>query len=320
RHTTQGKMVIQPNMFLHPVLSFIDSNITLDMFYFFSLISPLFDRIFWTSKKFEGNTDKVEPWFGTPYSTKKISTSMIENWMASAPTDHLQLPAVPNMFLPTNLSLKDVQKKVKFPVLLRKSSYSKLWYKPDTMFSTPKAFVQLEFDLPDARNSSQSQVLKHIFVRLLNDYLNEYVYYAEVTGLYFYIENTFRGFEVTMFGYNHKLNILLRTVIDKIANFEVKPERFSIIKEMITKDIWNFQFRDRSELAEEYFLLILFKDLKWPWKERSEVLPRLKVEHLVEFIPIMFSRAFLECFIAGSFHPFILFLALFYLYFYIIFV
>lgn len=37
-------------------------------------------------------------------------------------------------------------------------------------------------------------------------------------------------FQVTVLGYNHKLKILLETVIERIANFEVKPDRFSVIK------------------------------------------------------------------------------------------
>lgn len=68
----------------------------------------------------------------------------------------------------------DPIEQVKFPVLLRKSSYSKLWYKPDTMFSVPKAFVNIEFNCPHVRDSPQAEVLANIFVQLLDDYLNEH--------------------------------------------------------------------------------------------------------------------------------------------------
>lgn len=33
-----------------------------------------------------------------------------------------------------------------------------------------------------------------------------------------------------MIGYNHKMRILLETIVGKIAQFEVKPDRFSVIK------------------------------------------------------------------------------------------
>ncbi|OMO71385.1 hypothetical protein COLO4_28275 [Corchorus olitorius] len=118
----------------------------------------------------------------------------LQGWMSSAPNEKLHLPA-PNLFIPTDLSLKNAQEKVKFPVLLRSSSYSKLWYKPDTMFSTPKAYVKIDFSCPYASNSPEAELLADIFARLLMDYLNEYAYYAQVAGLYYVINHTDSGFE-----------------------------------------------------------------------------------------------------------------------------
>ncbi|XWS66351.1 hypothetical protein CRYUN_Cryun05aG0191800 [Craigia yunnanensis] len=261
-------------------------------------LSPENVRIFWESKKFEGLTDKVEPWYGTAYSIEKVSPSTIQGWMSLAPNEKLHLPA-PNVFLPTDLSIKNAQEKVKLPVLLRKSSYSKLWYKPDTVFSTPKAYVKIDFNCPHASYSPEAEVLADLFARLLMDYLNEYAYYAQVAGLHYGISPTDSGFEVTLVGYNHKLRILLETVIDKIANFEVKPDRFSVIKEMVIKDYQNFKFQQPYQQAMYYCSLIL-EDDTWPWMEQLEVLPRLNVEDLAKFAPMMLSRAFLECYIAGN--------------------
>ncbi|KAH9648280.1 Insulin-degrading enzyme-like 1 (peroxisomal) [Citrus sinensis] len=232
-------------------------------------LSPKTVRIFWESKQFEGKTDMVEPWYGTAYSIEKINESIIQDWILSAPEENLHLPA-PNVFIPTDLSLKDAQE-AKFPVLLRKSSYSTLWYKPDTMFSTPKAFVKIYFNCPHASSSPESEVLTDIFTRLLLDYLNEYAYYAQVAGLDYGINHTESGFEVTVVGYNHKLRILLETIFQKIAQFKVKPDRFSVIK-----------------------------DQTWPWMEELEVLPHLEAEDLAKFVPMMLSRTFLECYIAGN--------------------
>lgn len=58
--------------------------------------------------------------------------------------------------------------------MLRKSLYSRLWYKPDTVFCTPKAFVKIDFNCPHAGNTPEAEVLSDIFTRLLMDYLNEY--------------------------------------------------------------------------------------------------------------------------------------------------
>ncbi|KAK1577860.1 hypothetical protein Q3G72_025458 [Acer saccharum] len=261
-------------------------------------LSPNKVRIFWESKKFEGHTEMVEPWYGTAYSVEKINDSIIQEWILSAPSENLHLPGS-NIFIPTDLSLKDVHEKAKFPVLLKKSPYSTLWYKPDTMFSTPKAYVKINFNCPHANDSPEAEVLADIFTRLLMDYLNEYAYYAQVAGLYYGIHNTDSGFQVTLVGYNHKLRILLETVVEKIANFKVKPDRFSVIKEMVTKEYQNFKFQQPYQQAMYYCSLIL-QDHTWPWMEQLEVLPHIEVEDLAKFTPMMLSRAFLECFIAGN--------------------
>ncbi|GLT96003.1 hypothetical protein SLE2022_136530 [Rubroshorea leprosula] len=255
-------------------------------------------RIFWESKKFEGLTDVVEPWYGTAYSIEKVTTSMIQEWMSMAPNENLHLPA-PNIFIPTDFSLKDLQEKIKYPVLLRNSSYSRVWYKPDIMFCSPKACVKIDFNCPYASNSPEAQILTSIFAQLVMDYLNEYAYYARVAGLHYYISNTDRGFEVTLDGYNHKLRILLETVVDKIAKFEVKPDRFSVIKERVTQDYQNLKFQQPYEQAM-YYCSLLLEDRSWPWMEKLEGLPNVKAEDLAKFAPMMLSRAFLECYIAGN--------------------
>ncbi|KAD0702505.1 hypothetical protein E3N88_43836 [Mikania micrantha] len=250
------------------------------------------------STNFEGHTDLTEPWYGTAYSVEKISSSIIQEWMDKAPEEHLHLPS-PNVFIPTDLSIKNVQEKVNLPVMLRKSLYSRLWYKPDTTFSTPKAYVKLDFYCPFGGNSPEANVLTDISIRLLMDYLNEYTYDAQVAGLYYAISHTDNGFQVTLTGYSHKLRILLETVIKKITTFEVKPDRFYVIKELVTKQYENFRFQQPYQQAM-YYCSLLLKDQSWPWNDELEVLSVLEPEDLLKFYPQILSRTFIECYAAGN--------------------
>ncbi|KAM2144716.1 hypothetical protein ACFX1X_046589 [Malus domestica] len=138
-----------------------------------------------------------------------------------------------------------------------------------------------------------------MFTRLLMDYLNEYAYYAEVAELFYAITQTDSGFRVTLVGYNHKLRILLETVVEKIASFKVKADRFAVIKEMLMKEYQNLKFKQPYEQAMNYSALILH-DHTSPWMEELEALPHLQVEDLAKFVPLMLSRAFLECYTAGN--------------------
>ncbi|KAF8049249.1 hypothetical protein N665_2263s0001, partial [Sinapis alba] len=261
-------------------------------------LSPSNVRIFWGSKKFEGQTDKIEPWYKTAYSFENITEFTIQEWMQSAPYVTLHLP-VPNVFIPTDFSLKDVEDKDIFPVLLRKTSFSRLWYKPDTKFFKPKAFVKIDFNCPLAKTSPDAVVLSNIFVWLLVDCLNEYAYYARAAGLKYGLGLSGNGFELYLVGFNHKLRILLEAIMQKIAKFKVKPERFSVIKETITKTYQNIKFQQPYERAMSYCSMVL-QDHTWPWTEKLEALTHLEADDLVNFVPMLLSRTFVECYIAGN--------------------
>jgi insulysin len=69
---------------------------------------------------------------------------------------------------------------------------------------------------------------------------------------------------------------------------------------MVMKEYQNFKFQQPYQQAMYYCSLIL-QDHTWPWMEELEVLPHLEAEDLAKFAPVMLSRAFLECYIAGSF-------------------
>ncbi|XP_068308397.1 insulin-degrading enzyme-like 1, peroxisomal isoform X2 [Pyrus communis] len=295
---------ISPNMQKYPpkdwlVRSSLPSNFSPDIIQMvLNKLSSDNVRIFWESKKFEGHTNMSEPWYGTAYSVERITGSMIQEWILSSPNENLHLPAR-NVFIPTDFSLKNDLEKAKCPVLLIKSPYSTLWYKPDTMFFTPKAYVKIAFTCPHASASPETEVLTSIFTWLWMDYLNEYAYYARVAGLSYGINHTVSGFQVTLVGYNHKLRILLETVVEKIATFKVKSDRFAVIKEMVTKRYQNMKFQQPNQQARKYCSLIL-KDHTFPWTENLEALPHLQVEDLAKFVPLMLSRAFVECYTAGN--------------------
>ncbi|CAF2059199.1 unnamed protein product [Brassica oleracea var. botrytis] len=260
-------------------------------------LCPTNVRIFWESKKFEGQTDKVEPWYNTAYYLEKITKSTIQEWMQSVPNVKLHLPAS-NVFIPMNFSLIDDKDKNGLPVLLRKSLFSRLWYKPETTFSIPKAYVKIDFNCPLAVNSPDTAALTDTFVRLLMDYLNECAYNAMKAGLHYGLRLSDNGFELTLAGFNHKLRILLEIIIQKIANFEVKPDRFSVIKEKITKAYENYKFRQPDHQAKYYCSLVL-QDQASPWTEAFDAVSHLEVEDLAKFVPMMLSRTFFECYIAG---------------------
>uniref|UniRef100_A0A0E0LME8 Uncharacterized protein n=1 Tax=Oryza punctata TaxID=4537 RepID=A0A0E0LME8_ORYPU len=258
-------------------------------------------RIFWESKKFEGQTNLTEPWYGTSYSVEAVPPSIIQKWVNRAPMEDLHMPK-PNIFIPSDLSLKNIKEKGSFPCMLRKTLFSRLWYKPDTVFFTPKAYVKMDFHCPLSCSSPESTVLTDMFTRLIMDYLNDFAYDAQVAGLYYTVRPNDTGFQITMVGYNDKMRTLLDTVIGKIAEFEVKVDRFAVIKETIMKDYENFKFRQPYEQAFYYCSLILVEQT-WAWDEKLVAVSRIEASDLQNFLPHLLSKTFIECYFAGNMEP-----------------
>lgn len=67
---------------------------------------------------------------------------------------------------------------------------------------------------------------------------------------------------------------------------------------MVTKEYQNFKYVQPYQQAMSCCSLIL-QDQTWPWVEQLEVLPVLQADDLDKFVPLMLSRTFLECYIAG---------------------
>lgn len=78
--------------------------------------------------------------------------------------------------------------------------------------------------------------------------------------------------QVSLGGYNHKLRILLETVLEQIAKFEVKPERFFVIK-VLTKAYQTTREVQPKDLLE---LGIMFSCFRLSGKVNQK-LPKLQV-------------------------------------------
>lgn len=49
-----------------------------------------------------------------------------------------------------------------------------------------------------------------------------------------------------------------------------------------------------------YYCSLILQDQTWPWTEELEVLSHLEAEDVAKFVPMLLSRTFIECYIAGT--------------------
>lgn len=83
-----------------------------------------------------------------------------------------------------------------YPVIIYDTPMMRVWFKQDHEFKKPKTIMNFDFTSPMAYSDPLNCNLTHMFVQLLKDQLNEYLYEAELAGLRFAVSNTSNGISV----------------------------------------------------------------------------------------------------------------------------
>nr|XP_058959294.1 insulin-degrading enzyme-like isoform X2 [Pocillopora verrucosa] len=256
-------------------------------------------RITLISKLFEGKTDLVEKWYETEYSKSKISPEYMKEWNNVLLNPSLQLPEE-NEFIPADFTLRErPQDSSSIPILIKDDSLLKVWFKQDDTFHLPKSCLLFEITSPLAYVDPCHCNMAHLFVELLKDSLNEYAYAAEIAGVHYKLENTMYGIFLSIKGYNHKQPVLLKKIFERMANFQVDPKRFPLIKERCEIALKNFVAEPPHQHAL-YYTSFLLEELAWHKDDLLEALEEVTLEKLKAFIPDLLGRLHIECLFHGN--------------------
>ena len=188
------------------------------------------------SKKFEGETDLTEKWYGTQYKVDKMSDKQLEEIKNCGTNENFSLPPK-NTFIPSDMSLirhDNIDELAAFPRIIHSCPLTRLWYKEDTKFLLPKAYIKFEIRNPLVYFDPVNLNMTNLFVELFRDSLVEFSYAADLAGLSYRVSPTNYGLNVLFSGFNDKMNVLLENLFEKMASFKVDPQRFKILKESVS--------------------------------------------------------------------------------------
>lgn len=159
-------------------------------------LKPESMKILAVSKKYDGNTDQIEKWYGTKYRVEKINEDKLNELKNCGLNEAFKLPPK-NDFVPTDFSLVKHENGVDItPVVIKKTPITRIWYKGDDKFLLPKASIRFEFRSPLAFLNPKHFNMTTLFIDLLCDSLNEYTYAAELAGLRYRVNQSNYGIEV----------------------------------------------------------------------------------------------------------------------------
>ncbi|XP_055383724.1 insulin-degrading enzyme-like isoform X1 [Condylostylus longicornis] len=245
------------------------------------------------------NCNESEYWYKTKYSVTKIPLEILKKWENCPLNENLALPE-PNPFVPTDFTLVALENDLaKHPSIVHDTSYIRAWHKQDADFLKPKTFINFSFSNPIVYFDPLNCNLTHLLVQLFKDALNEYTYDAELAGLKFDVEYSTSGISVNIYGYSHKINILLQKVLDQLFSFEINEKRFDIFKEDYTRQLKNFKAEQPYKHAIYYLALILTENA-WSKGELLDAMTLTTYENLKQYTKDFFSRLHTEIFVYGN--------------------
>ncbi|CAF1121848.1 unnamed protein product [Adineta ricciae] len=258
-------------------------------------------RVFLASKDFASIATETEKWFGTKYKQEYLPEELIKLCETCELIPELHLPTL-NEFIPTDFQLfsKDIHTvRPQLPTKIKENELCRLYYAPDTFYQLPKAYIYFEFRNPLGSADPLHSNMNALYSELIEDSLTEFVYPAQLGGLQYELSALNYGIQLTIHGFNHKIKQLLETIIDRMVNIKVKPQRFEIMKEKIKRSLQNFR-RDVPYQMAHFGVTYLTAEHQWNKDELLSCIDGITIEDIEAFIPRMLTRFFIDSLMYGN--------------------
>uniref|UniRef100_A0A8C4NUC0 Nardilysin n=1 Tax=Dicentrarchus labrax TaxID=13489 RepID=A0A8C4NUC0_DICLA len=266
-----------------------------------SLLTPDRANLLLLSPENEGHCPLREKWFGTCYSMEDISDEWAQRWTGDFELNpELHLPAE-NKFIATDFALKTADcPDSEFPVRVVNTDRGCLWYKKDNKFKIPKAYIRFNLISPMIQKSPENLVLFDIFVNILAHNLAEPAYEADVAQLEYKLVAGEHGLVIRLKGFNHKLPLLLKLIVDHLAEFSADPGVFTMFSEQLKKTYFNILIKP-ERLGKDVRLLIL-EHCRWSVIQKYQaVMKGLTVDDLLTFVSGLKAELYTEGLVQGNF-------------------
>lgn len=251
-------------------------------------------------KDVSGTYDSKEAIYGTEYHRERLPETFLAEATAGKPVPALHLPD-PNRFVPENLNVEkqDVEKPALRPELLRDNEISRLWYKQDDRFWLPKTNVHIELHSPLMEATPRTAVLTRLLCDSFTDSITEDIYDAELAELSFHLWYSGDSISLLIGGFSDKLPLLTETMMSKLMNLTVNPDRFDKLVYQAKMQWSNFALAEPYQVAH-YWSSYVTTQRVWSPDEKLKELDHITAEDVQAFSRELFQRLYIESLVHGN--------------------
>lgn len=242
-------------------------------------------------------TDQIEPFFGTEYSVRPLSDTLVDRLTTPQSQPDLAIPEQ-NPFIAEHLDLEPDSKEDNPSVILDEPGL-RVWSLTDTSFNMPRGNVLVMISTPVASATEQNNALMQIYRALLSRSLNEYGYPAKEAGLGYSISAGRRGLLISLSGYQDKQALLLEDILKAIEAFNPGQSAFDQEKSLFIRSLANKKFSAPYRLGMDALY-----QLAYPSYPEDAVLLKaadsVTYEQLLQFARSFYHQIHVEMLVYGN--------------------
>ncbi|MGI2261511.1 insulinase family protein [Shewanella sp. GXUN23E] len=246
----------------------------------------------------ELDTDKQAKWYHTPYLSRPIDPARLQQWQHPVCIRDLALPQA-NPFIVSNPQARPGGSESPVPIIVAEGKGYRIWHKKDDEFQVPKGHLYLSLDSEKASSTPREAALTRLYVEMLQDYLTEYTYNAEVAGLNYTIYPHQGGLTLHLSGLTGNQEKLLALIIDKARERNFSPSRFQATKRQLLQAWYN---AGRAKPISQLFtsLTVTLQRRSYEPARLAEQLEDVTLDDLHEHVRAFYERIHLEGLVYGD--------------------
>jgi len=244
------------------------------------------------------HTDKIAPWYETPYLTRAITTQDHQRWLNIGSNPDISLPLA-NPFIVERLVFRPTKQHNPVPEVLIKKQGIRLWHYTEQEYKVPKGHIYTAIDSDFAGSSVRVAALCQLYVEILHDDLAEMTYPAEIAGLHYDIYSHQAGVTMHVSGYTPKLFLFFEMLITQIRQRNFNQNRFNEIKQQL---ITSWQNAEMAKPINRLFrgLSVVLQPKQFPNSQLLEELRSISLSELLQFTRSFYQNVHLECYVHGD--------------------
>lgn len=236
-------------------------------------------------------------YYQAPYQQEYLSDEWLSSLRQVKASDVVQLTPK-NPFIANNLKLLKRDKKA-VPQQIVAEPQGELWHKGLSDFTLPRASVYYSFILPEEKLQEQQAVLLSLYIALLKDNLNAWLYPAQVADLDFGLYSHLRGFTVRVQGFSEQQQALLTILLEQLGNTQFSQEQFERVQQKLLRS-WKNSEKNPPYQRFSTQLNELLLQPSVSLERKQQYLAEASLEQLQDFAAGVFNGAYLRVLANGN--------------------